>query len=411
MNSLSTLIARRYLFSSRQRFVPLLTAVALGGIIVGVWSLMVVLSVMQGFQNELNRRWVGLNAHLHISKLALHGNEYETLRKTISTWPEVADAQAIADGEVIVRKTGEDTEETYVAKIRGVEKIDSNFLSRSRIYPAELPHWENLEAGEEPPLMGGEELLATMGIHPDYSDSVTVIYPFGEIGPTGDWVPHQENFMVTHVFRTGLFEWDSLKILVPLDHAVRLLGDQGETGLQIRLYNLSQLSNVEQKLNAIVPSGANVATFAQENSRLFAALKLERLAMTGFLVLFALIASFSIVGLLLMFIDAKRRDLAILRAIGLSMHGSRQIFMMVGLTLGGVGVFVGGILGWVTCFLLRTFPVPLPSTYYLDSLPVEMNVGWSLGIMLTGLLLTFVSSLYPVQVAGRLDPLPMLREE
>ena len=416
MNPLSRLIAWRFLFSSRQRFVPLLTFVALSGIALGVWSLLVVLSVMRGFQGELNQRWIGLNSHLTISKLALKGETYEKLLENLKTWREIEDVAPYADGEVIIHFERDGRAESVAAKVKGVSQIDSAFVRVAKIYPAIIPDWNLLEKGEEPPqgeppLMGGEEVLSTLGVHPDLEDSVTLIYPFGEIGPTGDWVPKQKKFQVTHVFRTGLYNWDSLRVLVPLEDAIQLLGDQGETGLQIRLKDLGDLPSVEKKIKAIVPPNAEVSSFAEQNKRLFSALKLERMAMTLLLVLFGLIASFSIVGLMLMFVDARKRDLAILRAVGLSVAGSRKIFLMIGGLLGGLGALIGGSLGVATCFVLHKFPIPLPSTYYLDYLPVQVQLFWSVAIMAVGFLLTLLVSCYPVHLASQMDVLPMLREE
>lgn len=411
MNNLSRLIAWRYLFSNRQRFVPLLTLVAVSGITLGVWSLMVVLSVMRGFQSELNQRWIGLNSHLSVAKFPLQGSDYQSLKKILAAWPEVSEVAATVEGEVIVQVPKEGEFQAAAAKLKGVERLAQDFLSKVQIYPTELPDFENAAKEEPPPLMGGDELLSLLGVHPDFEETVTVVYPLGEIGPTGDFLPKQKKFKVTHVFRTGLYEWDSYRLLVPLHEAQALLGDQGETSLQIWLKNLSDLSKVEKRLRLQTPPQYPVMSFAKQNQRLFAALKLERIAMTLLLILFGLIASFSITGLLLMFLSAKRRDLAILRSIGLSMRGARHIFLHLGFLLGGIGALLGGLLGGLTCYLLDRYPIPLPSTYYLDHLPVQFHLPQMAVIMVIGLLLALVSSLYPVGIASRMDPLPMLREE
>lgn len=411
MNPLSRLIARRFLFSSRQRFVPLLTLTALSGIALGVWALLVVLSVMRGFQGELNQRWIGLNSHLTVSKLPLHGSSHENLLKELKSWPEISEISLYADGEAILHFEREGHSESVAAKVLGIETIDASFTRVARLYPAILPDWRLLQEGETPPLIGGEEILSILGVHPDLQESVTLIHPFGEIGPTGDWVPQQKRFEVTHVFRTGIYNWDALRVLIPLSDAARLLGEQGETGLRIRLKDIADLQWAEKKLRGIAPEGAQVSSFAEQNRRLFAALKLERFAMTLLLVLFGLIASFSVIGLLLMFADAKRRDLAVLRALGLSVAGSKRIFFAVGGILGGMGALAGGVLGLATCFILSRFPIPLPSTYYLDHLPVAIQPFWSFVIVAVGFLLTLAVSLYPVHLAAQMDPLPMLREE
>lgn len=376
--------------------------VALGGVALGVWSLMVVLGVMRGFQQELNKRWIGLNAHLTVTKLSLHGGDYEALVQELTSWPEISEANAVAESEIIIQVPGEEKTLSLAAKLKGVEKLTPSFLDQVQLYPQEFP--ENF-------LLVGHELAASLGAHPDFEENLKLVYPFGEIGPTGDFVPKQKELLLTNVFRTGLYEWDHLRIVAPLREAESLLGDQAETGLQIRLKNLSQLETVEKKLTQIVKSPAEVTSFAKQNSRLFAALKLERMAMTLLLILFGLIASFSITGLLLMFVDAKKRDLAILRALGVSIKGAKQIFFALGGTIGGVGALSGGVLGLVTCYLLKIFPIRLPASYYLDYLPVQFQPGLGIVIMMIGFLLAIFSSLYPVHVGAKMEPLASLREE
>lgn len=402
MKSLARLIAWRYLFSTRQRFVPLLSLVALGGIALGVFSLLVVLSVMKGFQGELQQRWIGLNAHLTISKLPSDEESYSSIVEFLSSISEIAEISQTVDGEVIIQRMDGEDPLALAAKLVGKEAITPSFLKRVEIYPKDVSRFS---------LAGGEELLKTLGTHPDFNESVKLIYPFGEIGPTGDWVPNQKTFKVSHIFRTGLYEWDAYRLLVPLKEARELLGEQGENSLQIRLKDLSQIKRIEERLDKKLADGVLVSSFLGQNKRLFAALKLERMAMSLILFLFVAIASFSVVGLVLMFIDAKRRDLAILRAIGLSMRGARRIFLNIGGTLGGIGALVGGGFGLIACYFLDRYPIPLPKTYYLDYLPVRFQWPSLFFTVVIGFFLAVFSSWYPVRVASRMEILPMLKEE
>ncbi len=480
-------MAWRYLFSNRQRFVPILSAVALGGVALGVWSFILVLGVMRGFQGELNARWVGLNAHLTVTQIGAapdHVAQNATLGqfkrnaltapwrastlnpaaldpaaldpaaldpaalKKIRGWPEVAEAVLFAEGEVIVQAEGIEGGEAVAAKVRGLEKIGPEFLKKVQIYPEEISDWDlaspnappnsttlnappnatqilphgsgeertpnfqpNAASHSRPPLLGGHELMATLGLHPDSDDALTLIYPLGDIGPTGDFVPRQKTFRLANIFKTGLYEWDGLRMVVPLWTAEGLLGDQGEKGLLIWLHDLSDLDAVKKELQKIFPESAKIETFAEQNKRLFAALKLERLAMTFFLILFGLIASFSITGLLLLYVDSKKRDLGILKACGLSPSQAGKIFLSLGGLIGGIGAVCGGILGIATSLVLKWHPIPLPSTYYLDTLPVQLEPAGVAAILICGFLLALISSLYPVWVASKMDVLSILREE
>lgn len=404
MLSLSRRLSWRYLFSSRQRFVPLLAFVTLGSIALGVWSLIVVLSVMQGFQKELHQRWIGLNAHVTVSTLPLEQKSSKEFIETVRKLPEVSEVSAYVEGEVIVRRPAEEGEApvAMAAKLKGFDILGPEFLERLHPEPSDASSFS---------LMIGEELASSLGVLPEMEDSLTLIYPFGEIGPTGDWVPSQKTLPVSHLFKTGLYEWDAYNIIVPLAVGLDLLKEQKESGIKIRLKNISDLSKVEETLKKIAPPGTAVTTFAKENRRLFAALKLERLGMGFILFLFALIASLSVVGLLLMFIDAKRRDIALLRAIGLSPRGVQKIFLTLGGLLGLMGSTVGAGLAVLTLGVLHRFPVRLPATYYLDYLPAEIQWSSVAIILSLGICLALISAWYPVWVASKVEILPMLREE
>lgn len=394
MHGLSRLLAWRYLFSNRLRFTRLLTGVALFGIALSVWSLIVVMSVMKGFQTELNRRWIGLNAHLTIHA--------PTLPESIATWPEIKELHAFAEGEVIVQVPGERETISLAGKILGVDTLSPDFVKAMTLFPAVADSFS---------LLMGEELASSLGVHPDFNQEVTLLYPFGEIGPSGDWVPQRERMPVSHLFKTGLYQWDAYRVIVPLKKAQALLGDQAEKGWQIRLKNLSDLKSVQGKLAQQLPEGSRVESVWDQNRRILAALRLERLAMAFVLILFAIIASFSVMGLLLLFVDAKRRDIALLRAIGLTGSKTTGIFFQLGGILGGIGSVIGGGLALLTGYWLTRHPIPLSSTYYLDTLPVKMEWGSVVFMMLLGIGVSLFAAGYPARLASRFEILPMLREE
>lgn len=413
MFPLARLIAWRYLFSSRERLVKFLAGVALSGIILSVASLILVLSLLRGFQTELNRRWIGLNAHLTVSPF-LDG---EKLLAALKRWPEVAEVNAFADGEVIVQAAEEGGPPAMAAKLRGIENLSPAFKERLNLFPEEGEFFSaagGATGDAASSAIGGEDLLSSLGIGMGAGDRLVLTYPFGEIGPAGDYVPTQKTFHVSHSFRTGIYEWDAYRLLVGLPQALALLGEQAETGLMIYLKDLSQVELIKKRLGAhpdLLPPGSKVTSFDEQNQRLFAALKRERLAMTLILVLFVLIATFSVTGLLLLFIDAKHRDLAILRAIGLPLRGARLLFWSLGGWLGGVGSLLGGALGVAICLVLQAYPIRLPATYYLDFLPVQFSLGTTLAVLATGLALALLSASVPVRLAEKMEILEMLREE
>lgn len=398
MGPLVHLITKRYLFSSHQRFVPLLTTTTFVGITLAVFFLVVVLSVMRGFQKELDQRWIGLNAHLTVFFKGAPTAEWSD----VAVWPEVQEVEEFVSGEVILQTERGGETVSVAGKLKGVKTISQAFLAQAKLYPAWDKEWS---------LLGGDELFGTLGLHPDYPHPLKVITPFGEIGPTGDFVPRVKTFTPSHVFRTGLYIWDAYTVLVPLEEAVPLLGESAERGLMIRLKNIADIAKVEKRLESRLQAGTKMESFAKQNAKLLSALKLERIGMTFLLILFLLVASFSIASLLLMFLFAKQRDLAVLRAIGLTPEGARKLYHTLGLLLGGAGTLTGVLLAAGACSLLARYPIPLPSTYYLDTLPVQISFKIVFGGLAIGFLLAWISAWYPARLVSKMELLPLLREE
>lgn len=419
MNSFAVrFLARRTLFNSSQRFVPLLASIAFLGITLGVFFLVLVLSIMRGFQQELDQRWIGLNAHLTLLTQGSPETEVPGVMTPgtpdwgdLRVWPEVEEVQKFGQGEVILQVGAGKELISVVARLKGLEVVSKNFLNQVKLYPPHLPKWPGSPDEKYPPLLGGSELFSALGVHPDTPQTVSAVYPFGEIGPLGDFVPKRVKFLPTHAFQSGLYAWDAYTVLVPYKEALSLLGENAEKGIQLRLKNLSDLEKIKKRLLGLLPKGAKIESFAEQNTKLFAALKLERMGMTLLLILFLLVASFSMAGLLLMFLYSKQRDLAILRAIGFAPKEAKKLYTTLGGLLGFLGSLTGACLGLIACCFLHFFPIPLPSTYYLDYLPVRFSWNILLGSMGVGFVLAWASSWYPAHLVSKMEILPSLREE
>lgn len=401
MTPLARLLTCRYLLSNRQHFISLLSLVAVVGMALSVSATILVTGVLFGFQRELNKNLVGLHAHITLRDVDA------ALVAKIKTLEGVETIEPVIDGEVLIRmasgKEGQTTGgQEYVARLRGVEKISPVLKERFKIAPQTLENFT---------MAGGEELLMSLGIYPGFQGSVTLVYPFGEIGPLGDWVPRQKEIVLSHVFRTGLYDWDAYQLLVPLSVAQNLLGEQGRRSFQIRLHDFNQIEKRAVQIGKILPTAASMETFATQNERLFAALKLERVAMITLLGLFILISGFSVTGLLFLFIGTKRRDMAVLQAIGLAKKEMQTIFKTMGFLLGGVGSLIGLGFGCGALLILQRYPIQLPSTYYLEALPVQIDPLQIAILFMSGLFLTWIATALPVRQASQFPMLELLREE
>lgn len=396
MRPFARLLARRTLFSQRSRTISLLGSTALFGIALSVAATIGVTGILFGFQKELDANLIGLNAHITVR------GDVASKIESIRSISGVADLQQVIEGEILLRAVGREEEEGYVARLRGVAKLPEILGTRFHISPK----------NPEPfTLAGGEEILLSLGLFPGVGKKGRLIYPFGEIGPSGDWVPKQREIQVSHLFRTGLYDWDAYQLLVPLDVARSLLGEQGRVSFLIYLKEMKNTEAVVAAMRPLLAPSAVIETFASQNERLFAALKLERFAILALLGLFVLIAGFSVTGLLLLFVGTKRRDMAVLRGIGLGKAEVGSIFRTMGLFLGIIGSLVGALIGGIGLWFLDSHPIRLPSTYYLEFLPVELNVGMIGLIFAAGLLLTWIASRTPARQAEREPILELLREE
>lgn len=400
MNRLALLFARRLLFSRRTAFLRGLNILVLLGVALSTAALVTVFNVMRGFQEELQQRWIGLNAHVTITPFNPEGAAEKKITGALLGWGTIKAMEPIVEGEVIVRSAA--AEEALAAKLRGVASISPEFLERVESFPQDEERFS---------LWMGEDLAAYLDADPLFGSRVELLYPFGEIGPSGDWVPNKKTFSLSRTFRSGLYQWDAYQMLVPYDEAVRLLGEQGRESLQLRLRRFGDLAAVEKKLSALAPPPFHVETFAGQNRKLFSALKLERLAMGFILGLFALIAFLSLANSELLYLEAKRRDLAILRILGLKARETARLFLSLGGMLSGLGAVAGGVLGLAVSALLYFFPIPLPSTYYLDILPVRISPFFTAGVVLFGTFLGLGVSLFPALQTRKLPLLAVVREE
>lgn len=410
-------IALRYLKSRRVgRYAPLLTVTAISSIAIGMFALIVVMSIMRGFKQELTDRLLGFNAHITITK-AEGGDEFsrEEIEK-IFLGVGVRDIAPFVQGEIIAQSETAGELLAQGARVRGIEPRELGVMSKVDFYFPEdslglsvlLPAQE--KSGLSPAIIG-KEISTALSLHPDFSDNTKLIAPLSEVLPNGELGPNSREFKVAGVFRTGIFDYDSKYILLSISDARKLLGLQAESGWQIRITDPENVAAVISRVKPKLPAGAVIEGFNDQNKKLFAALKLERIAMAGVLLMVMFIASFAIMGVVLLVTASKRKDIAILESIGMPGEKIGRIFLAHAGFIGALGSGTGFILGIAACLLLRKWPIKLPSSYYLDWLPVEINFGASVLFALVGVAVAMLASLYPVRQATRQEPVEVLRYE
>lgn len=415
--SVSSFIARRYFFSKKKtRFLPFLTVIAIGGVAVGTCALVVIISVMYGFREELEHRLLGFSPHITITQEEDGGElTEESIVKALGE-SKATEIVPFVEGEVIVEAKVGDELFAQGAKLRGVAKgsLIGNGSVRYEI-PRDKPLDEALTsevAGSKVPgVVLGKEILATLNVHPDFEDEIEIIAPLADVGPTGELEPRLRRFQLTGAFASGIYEYDTHFALVNTQEARKTLGAQTTEGWQLRLENPEDAPSIVARMKDELGQGWRIEGWHEQNRRLFAALKLERVVMGAVLTLVVLIASFSVIGVIMMIASAKRKDIALFKSMGMPPTMVRSVFIRQGMWIGVIGSLIGCILGTALCLAIAYWPIHLPQAYYLETLQVTIMPLWTIVVAIVGILLAMAAAIYPVRMTTREEPIIALRYE
>jgi len=397
----------------RNGFISFISGVSMLGIALGVAALIIVLSVMNGFQKEVRDRMLGVVSHIEI--FAPGGAALPDPDRTLSEAgqnPLVIGAAPFIFAQGLLAR-GEDMKATLVRGIDPVREPEVTDLAVG-LKNAGL---ERLVAGEFGVVVGGE-LARALGVR--IGDKVTLITPSGQVTPAGV-VPRLKQMTVVGVFDSGHFEYDSALVLMHVDDAARLYRLEGPTGIRLKLRDLHQARAVAAQLATTLTGDLLIRDWTQQNRTWFAAVQVEKTMMAIILTLIVAVAAFNLVSTLVMTVTDKRADIAILRTLGASPRSIMGIFVVQGAMVGVIGTLAGLLLGLGVAYnidvivpaLERLFNASfLPKDIYLISrMPSDPQRGDILPITLISLVLAFLATLYPSWRASRVNPAEALRYE
>ena len=396
----------------RNGFISFISGVSMLGIGLGVAALIVVLSVMNGFQKEVRDRMLGVLAHIEVLEpfgQSLPAPEL-TLQQALAHPDVLAAAPFVAAQGLLAR--GEDMKG---ALIRGIDPALEPQVSD--IFASQSTAFASLRPGEFGVVLGAA-LARSMGV--STGDALTLIAPSGQLTPAG-LVPRLRQMIVVGLFDSGHFEYDAALAFVHIEDAQRIFRQEGPTGVRLRLKDLHQARTVAVELSGQLTGDLWIREWTQQNRTWFAAVQLEKRMMFIILTLIVAVAAFNLVSTLVMTVTDKRADIAILRTLGASPSSIMAIFMLQGALVGVLGTLGGLGLGLLVAFNIDVI-VPaieslvgasfLPQDIYLIStMPSDPQWADITPITVIALILAFVATLYPSWRASRIQPAEALRYE
>ena len=397
----------------RNGFINFISGVSMLGIALGVAALIIVLSVMNGFQKEVRDRMLSVVSHIEI--YAPNGGALPDAARTMAEArrnPQVIGAATFIAAQALIAR-GEDMRG---ALIRGIDPAHEGEVTDlgAATAPGVL---DQLRPGEFGVVLG-VELARALGVR--VGDPVTLVSPNGQVTPAGV-VPRLKQMTVVGTFDSGHFEYDSALALIHEQDAARIFRLEGPSGLRLKLRDLHQAPEVAQELATSLSGQVFIRDWTQQNKTWFAAVQVEKRMMFIILTLIVAVAAFNLVSTLVMTVTDKRADIAILRTLGASPKSIMGIFVVQGAMVGVIGTLAGLGLGLLIAFNIDVI-VPaleqlfhasfLPKDVYLISrMPSEPQQADIVPIAVISLVLAFVATLYPSWRASRVNPAEALRYE
>ena len=428
----AVLIALSHLRGRSQELgVSAITLISTLGVTIGVCALIIVLSVMAGFEIDLRDKILGSNAHIVVLRYGAPIDDYNDATETAAAVPGVVGAAPFIYTEMMIKSEHSAGEGVILkgidpARVGDVVDISKNLIMGPEGAPTSDAERQAILDGlgdpersflqdesdddEVPGILIGEELAHSLKVF--VGDKVHIINPLGNgMGPFGTPMPSVKAFRVAGIYYSGMYEYDTKWTYITLPDAQELLkmGD-AVTGLEVTVDDIYGVDPIALQIEADLQYPYYTRHWKNLNRNLFDALKLEKVVMGLILSLIVSVASLNIVGTMILVVLTKGREIAIMKAMGATKSQILAIFMTEGVLIGLVGACVGTVLGLFGCWFLETYGYPLNTdVYYLDTLPVQVESSMVALVAVSAVVICFLATLYPAFRAASLNPVEGLR--
>ena len=397
-------LAHRYLRAkNKQAFFSIITFISLGGIMLGVAALIIVLAVMNGFQKDLREKILGIKSHI-----VIYDKTYRAIPDYQKTVDEIRTVKGVISATPFVFSPGMMKSASKTEGGAAIWGVDP--LQQPKVCDVEtkilLP-----APDKKPGIILGKELAERLYARP--GDEITIITPIFKTTPLG-MIPKFAKYEVIGTFKSGMYEYDATFAYVYLHDAQQLFEIPGRiSGIDIMVNDVYKVKEIGREIRGRIETNLGVYDWMVMNKNLFAALKLEKIVMGIMLTLIILVAVFNVLSSLIMMVMRKRKDIGVLRTLGVPQGGIMKIFIYQGMIIGFIGTFLGAVIGVGTSLLLKKYQfIKLSSeVYYIDYIPVELrylDLGLIIGV---SLLLSLLSTIYPARQAAKMDPVDAVRYE
>ncbi|MFA5405539.1 MAG: ABC transporter permease [Ignavibacteria bacterium] len=398
------LIARRYLFSKKDsKYVSFITYISILGVALGVATLIVTVSILDGFEKEIKEKVAGLVSHIQITSFLPDGlSDYNTTIKEIKdSIPQVTGASPYVQKEAVIRYK----ENIEGIILKGIVQNTDLSTARNRIKKGEF----NLEKIDTifSRLLIGEKLAQKLGI-----DIGTKVIVFGMQGiPSPMNPPKIKQFIVSGIYETGLREYDDVLIYTDLTTTQKLFDYEDRvTGIELKVSNIDDVEKINSKLKQMLDYPHFPKSLFRLYKGLFSWVELQKAPTPIILGLIIIVATFNIIGTLLMLILEKTQSVGILKSLGASNYDIMKIFLFDGIIIGLIGIIIGNALGLGLCLAeLKYKFFKLPEIYYMKNVPILLQTDNIILISCITILLVFLATIIPAYLASKFDPVKSLR--
>ena len=411
-NAFERMVAFRYLRARRQEgFVSVIAVFSLLGIALGVATLIIVMSVMNGFRADLLGRILGLNGHLGVYALSGPLADFDAAAQKVADLPGITEVTPLIEGQVMA------TSEAGAAGalVRGIRPDD---LRRRPLLADHIVQGSLAEFGDDG-IAVGDRLARRLGVA--VGSTITVISPQGTATAFGT-MPRIKTYHVVALFNVGMYEYDNSFIFVPLEAAQLFFRlPDAVTSLEVFVVDPDRVREERRLIGAALGGQVRIVDWQQANSSLFNAVEIERNVMFLILTLIIVVAAFNIISSMIMMVKDKGRDIAILRTMGASRAAILRIFILSGASIGILGTIAGLLLGVVFTLNIEAIRQGLQKVigtdlfaaeiYFFTRIPARIEPSEVAAVVIMALALSFLATLYPSWRAARLDPVEALRYE